>query len=106
MVFVSRKLGDRDATPLAARVEWRSEGRWAEYPVALWRGGERIEVEVEERWVEGPAAAGGETHRGFIVADRQGREFRVRHGSGGGTTVDVLQARGAGAGYDDPHGGS
>jgi hypothetical protein len=103
MPRMDRRIGTCGATPVAAGVEWRSERRWAEYPLALVVAGERVEVVVEERWVDGPASAGGETYRGFIVADRQGRSFRVRHGSGGVTTVELLlEAPGGGAGYDDP----
>jgi hypothetical protein len=98
---MDRRIGGRGATPVAASVEWRSERRWAECPRALVVGGERVEVVVEERWVDGPATAGGETHRGYIVADRQGRSFRVRHGAGGATTVELLDALGAGVGGDD-----
>ncbi len=104
---MSWRIGDRGATSLVARVEWRSEGRWAEYPVALWLGGERIEIDVEDRWVDGPATAGGETCRGFLVGDRQGRRFRVRLRSGGRTTVELLPSRpqGGGVDYDGSRGG-
>lgn len=94
---VDRRIGSRGATPVAASVEWRSERRWAEYPRALVVGGERVEVVVEERWVDGPVTAGGETRRGFVVADRRGRSYRVRQGDSGATTVELLDAPGAGA---------
>jgi len=87
---VSRRLRERGATAMVARVEWRSERRWAETPRALLIGGERVEVEVVDRWTEGPAEAGGETHRCFVVVDGSGRTFRVRHGSQGRTVVEML----------------
>jgi hypothetical protein len=99
---------DRGATPMVARVEWRSESRWAELPVALVLGGERIEIAVAERWVEGPRVAGAETRRCFVVGDERGRRFRVRLSSAGRTTVELLPARRLGGGLDDddPHGGA
>jgi len=88
MERVSRRDWNRDATPLVARVEWRAEGRHAEHPAALWMGGERLLVVVEERWVEGPAVAGGRLVHGFVVRDEAGRVYRVRRRSGHGTIVE------------------
>ena len=79
--------------PLLARVEWRSEGRAAERPTALVVGEERIEVEVVEHWVEGPAVAGGEVQHHFVVTDGQGREYRIRRASSGRVVVEALTPR-------------
>ncbi len=105
---MGRGTNDGDTTWLVARVEWRSEGRWAERPVAVLLGGERVEVTVVDRWVDGPAIAGEEAHACFVVADEQGRTFRVRQSTGGRTTVELLPAMRAEAGirYDDPQGES
>jgi hypothetical protein len=90
MVTVSRGRRGRGATRTSARVEWRSEGRWAERPAALWLDGVRVEVEVLDRWVEGATVAGGETRHCFVVGDGTGRSFRISHGSRSGTAVELL----------------
>jgi hypothetical protein len=82
--------GHRDGVALVARVEWRSEHRWAERPLALVHGGERTGVEVVDRWVEGPASAGEELIRCFIVTDGRGMRYRIRLGTSGRTTVARL----------------
>ena len=74
-----------------ARVEWRSERRHAETPVAVTIDGDRSEVMVVERWVEGPAVAGGPVVRCYVVRDAAGVSLIVRQDSGGGVTVVRLQ---------------
>lgn len=73
-----------------ARVEWRSERLAYERPVALWLGGERVEVEVEDEWQEGPAIAGGPVSSVFVVHDTAGRRLRVAVERGGSTRVELL----------------
>ena len=74
-----------------ARVEWRSEWRHAETPIAVTTNGDRSEVEVVERWVEGPAVAGEPVVRCFVVCAAAGASWLVRHDSAGAVTVMRLQ---------------
>ena len=74
-----------------ARVEWRSERRHAETPTAVTIAGDRSEVEVVERWVEGPAVAGEPVVRCFVIRNAAGDSLLVRQDSGGGVTVVRLQ---------------
>ncbi len=64
--------------PLVATVQWRSERRGSQWPVAVTCGGERSELVIEETWIEGPAAAGGPLVRGFVARDGRGRRLRIR----------------------------
>ena len=80
-------LGRRTGAPVDARVEWRSERRHAETPVAVTTGGNRHEVEVIERWVEGPSVAGGLVVRCFVVRAAAGASWLVRSASDGAVTV-------------------
>jgi hypothetical protein len=89
-----RGLGSPDAAlPIVAQVEWRSERRWAELPRALLVGGERLEIDIVDRWVEGPATAGRELVRCFVVADGAGVLYLIRHASSGHTVVMRLPPR-------------
>jgi hypothetical protein len=83
--------GHHADVPLDARVEWRSERRHAETPVAVTIGGDRSEVEVVERWVEGPAVAGGPVVRCFVVRNAAGASWLVRQDSNGAVTVAPVQ---------------
>jgi hypothetical protein len=73
---------------VVAQVEWRAEGRGAERPRALLWGGERLELVVEEAWVEGSTVAGEPVVRVFVVLDERGRELRIRAGSDGRVTIE------------------
>jgi len=73
---------------VVAQVEWRAEGRGAERPRALLWGGERLELVVEEAWVEGPQMAGEPVARVFVVLDERGRELRIRAESTGRVTIE------------------
>ena len=83
--------GRRTGAPVDARVEWRSEHRHAETPVAVTADGDRHEVEVIERWVEGPAVAGGLVVHCFVVRAAAGASWLVRSDSGGAVTVASVQ---------------
>ena len=83
--------GRHAESPVDARVEWRSERRHAETPIALTIDHDRREVEVIERWVEGPAVAGEPVVRCFVVRDASGASWLVRHDSGGAITVARVQ---------------
>lgn len=74
-----------------ARVEWRSERRHAETPVAVTIDGDRSEVVVVERWVEGPLVAGGQVVRCFVVRNAAGVSWQVRQDSSGAVTVALVQ---------------
>jgi hypothetical protein len=87
---MSQRRDGRAAALAGARVEWRSERRWAERPTALWLDGERVAVAVGDHWVEGAAVAGGETFHCFVASDRAGRSFRISQGSRGTTVVERL----------------
>jgi len=63
---------------LVASVEWRSEYRGKERPVAITLGGLRVAVEVERTWIEGSTSAGQVSWRVFLVRDSEGRSFRIR----------------------------
>jgi hypothetical protein len=83
--------GRRTGIPVDARVEWRSERHHAETPIALMIDDDRHEVEVIERWVEGPADAGGPVVRCFVVRGANGRSYVVRLDSAGSVTVATVQ---------------
>ena len=83
--------GRRAGSRLDAVVEWRSERRHAETPVAVTIAAERSEVEVVERWVEGPRVAGEPVVRCFVVRDAAGRMLLVRQHSGGAVEVARVQ---------------
>lgn len=78
--------------PLAAEVDWRSGHRGFETPTAVRAGGERLGLEIETSWTEGPARAGGPLLRTFIVRDASGRRLRVRVDARGRTSVEVQTA--------------
>jgi hypothetical protein len=75
--------------PLIAEVEWSAGGRGLERPLAVRCGGERLELEVEKQWADGPADAGAPVWRLFLVRDARGRRLRIRAGADGRTRVDV-----------------
>ena len=83
--------GRRAGSQVDARVEWRSERRHAETPVAVTIGDDRHEVEVIDRWVEGPAVAGTPVVRCFVVRDAAGASFLLRQETGGAVTVAPVQ---------------
>jgi hypothetical protein len=75
-----------------ATVEWHSGSRGNERPVALRVGPERIEVTVEQSWVEGPAVAGSRLRRFFVVSDPQRRRWRLRSDGAGEARVEREEA--------------
>jgi hypothetical protein len=81
----------RGGPAVEARVEWRCERRHAETPVALAIAGERHEVGVVERWVEGPVEAGGPLVRCFVVRVAWSAAYLVRHDSAGAVSVSLVQ---------------
>lgn len=62
---------------LLATVEWRSERRHAQRPVAILIGGERVEILDETHWVEGPAVAGEPIETVFEVDGANGHRYRI-----------------------------
>jgi len=87
MQVMDRRRWEAGALPVIARVEWRSERRRDEWPVALWVGGERLAVVVGERWVEGPAVAGAALVFCFVVHDGDGGAYLIRRDAASATTV-------------------
>ena len=79
---------------MIARVEWRSEHRGRERPVALRVGAERLELSVEDAWVEGPASAGAALSFVFVARDARGRRVRITARSGSHDRVEVLAGQG------------
>ncbi|HPC82750.1 MAG TPA: hypothetical protein P5234_05910 [Thermoanaerobaculaceae bacterium] len=74
---------------LIARIEWRSECKAVERPLAVLVGNERREVEEERHWVEGPLEAGAPLETVWVVVDGQGRRYRLRHRATGETRVEI-----------------
>jgi hypothetical protein len=83
--------GRRAGVPVDASVEWRSERRHAETPIAVTLDGARAEVEVIDRWVEGPLVAGGLVVRCFVVRLATGACYLLRQDSAGAVTVARVQ---------------
>jgi hypothetical protein len=83
--------GRRAGVPVDVRVEWRSEHRHAETPIAVTVGGGRYDVEVTERWIEGPSVAGGLVVRCFVVRADTGVHYLLRQDSAGAITVALVQ---------------
>lgn len=83
--------GRRAGPAVDASVEWRCERRHAETPVALTIAGARRDVQVVERWVEGPPVAGGPVVRCFVVRAATGPAYLVRQAAAGAVTVLMLQ---------------
>jgi hypothetical protein len=83
--------GRRAGPAVDASIEWRSERRHAETPVALTLAGERHDLEVVERWVEGPPVAGGPVVRCFVVRAAGGTAYVVRQDAAGTVTVSPVQ---------------
>jgi hypothetical protein len=64
--------------PVIARVECRSEGSAEQRPVAVWFGGERIEIErIVSDIVVGAAEAGGSSRRSLRVGLSDGRQLSL-----------------------------
>jgi hypothetical protein len=63
--------------PCIATVEWHSGTRGLEFPLAIVQAHERVPVDVEASWVEGPAIAGEPARRIFVVRDASGERWRV-----------------------------
>ena len=82
---------------ILAVVEWRSERKGQERPIALRRGRDRVFLQVERQWVEaGPE--GGNPHRRVFLAragsPRGGRLFRITLEDGGEILVEEWCQRG------------
>lgn len=75
--------------PLVARVEWRSERKAVQRPMAVLVGDERRAVDEEQHWVEGPQVAGGPLQTVWIVTDDEGRRYRLRHREAGESRVEI-----------------
>lgn len=75
--------------PFIAEVEWSSGGRGQERPLVLRCGGERVELQIEDGWTDGPAEAGAPVWRVFLARDGQGRHLRIRAGADGRTRVEI-----------------
>ena len=73
---------------VVAQVEWHAERRGSERPLALRQAGERLELTIEDEWVEGPTTAGQPVVRVFLALDERGRELRIRTGSDGHVSVE------------------
>lgn len=87
--------------PLVARVEWRSERKAGQRPLAVIVGSERRPVEEERRWVEGPQTAGTPLETVWIVNDDEGRRYRLRYREGQDARVEIDSAS-CPAGHDLP----
>jgi hypothetical protein len=90
-LYVPTFSGRRAGPAVDASIEWRSERRHAETPVALTLAGERHDLEVVERWVEGPPVAGGPVVRCFVVRAGTGPAYLVRHDAAGAVAVLMMQ---------------
>ena len=78
---------------MIARVEWRSERRGRERLVALLAGSERLELTLEDAWVEGPMRAGAALGFIFVARDTRERLVRITARSGSPDRVEVLLQR-------------
>lgn len=78
--------------PLVARVEWRSERKAGQLPLAVIVGGECRPVDEEQHWVEGPPVAGGPIETVWIVTDDEGRRYRLRHREASEPRVEIDSA--------------
>ncbi len=78
---------------MVARVEWRSERRGRDRPVALLMGSERLELTLEDAWVEGPSHAGAALGFVFVARDTRERLLRITARSGSPDRVEVLLQR-------------
>jgi hypothetical protein len=75
--------------PLVARVEWRSERKTGQFPLAIVVGAERRPVEEQQHWVEGPQVAGRPIETVWIVTDDEGRRYRLRHREASEPRVEI-----------------
>jgi hypothetical protein len=75
--------------PVVGRIEWRSERHARTLPRAVVLGGESLDVEVLEAWIEGPAVAGDPVVHVFMVLTADGRRLRLHADSRGSEQIEA-----------------
>lgn len=75
--------------PIVGRIVWRSEHHARSLPRAVVVGGESLEVEVVEAWLEGPVVAGDPIARVFVVLTADGRRLRLHADSRGSERIEA-----------------